>query len=186
MRHRAIRQAIGWLTVAVIWPGLSWAQTTAMPGMATPGMAPAREDPIAIVRGFLASPDAKTQAWGAWYAGRDVMTDLIPGLIAVVSQHGRPGTHAESAARDVALDSLIQLRAEVPADLIARLIEDKPVSALILAARSEDAGGTLLELVRANPDGAEQWFAAANLLLSRRQPGFARVLADRLTLDIDV
>lgn len=181
MQHWAIRHAIGWLGVVVISPGLSWAQTTAMPGMA-----PAREDPIAIVHGFLTSPDTKTQAWGAWYAGRDVMTDLIPGLLAVVARHEHPETLAEYAARDVALDALIQLRAEVPADLIARLVEDKPVHALILAARSQDASGTLLEFVRDNPDAAEHWFAAANLLLSQRQPGFARVLVARLTLDIDV
>jgi hypothetical protein len=183
MQHRAIRHAIGWLGVAVMSPGVSWAQTTAMPGMAP---APAREDPIAIVRGLLTSPDAKTQAWGAWYAGRDVMTDLIPGLIAVVSQHANAGTLAEHAARDVALDALIQLRAEVPADLIARLVEDRPAHALILAARSQDAGDTLLDLAQANPDAGEHWFAAANLLLSRRKPGFARVLVAKLTLRIDV
>jgi hypothetical protein len=181
MRHRVIRRAIGWLGVAVVSPGLSWAQTTAMPGTA-----PVREDPRAIVRGLLASPDAKTQAWGAWYAGRDLMTDLIPGLIAVVSQHANAGTLAEHAARDVALDSLIQLRAEVPADLVARLMEDKPDQALILAARIQDAGDTLLEFVQANPDAAEHWFAAANMLLSQRQPGFARVLVAKLTLAIDV
>jgi hypothetical protein len=133
MRHSTIRHAIGWLGVAVIAPGFSGAQTTAMPGTA-----PVREDPVAIVRGLLESPDAKAQAWGAWYAGRDVMTDLIPGLIAVVSQHANAGTLAEHAARDVALDALIQLRAEVPADLIARLVEDKPEHALILAARIQD------------------------------------------------
>lgn len=154
--------------------------------MATPGMAAARENPIAIVRGFLMSPDTKTQAWGAWYAGRDVMTVLIPDLIAVASQHANGGTLAERAARGVALDALIQLRAAVPAGLVARLLEDEPAHALILAARIEGVGDALLDFVRASPEGGEHWFAAANLLLARDQAGFARVLVDRLALDIDV
>lgn len=186
--RRAIGHAIGWLGIAAISPaGVSWAQTAAMPGIPSiTESAAARQNPIAIVGGMLASPDAKTQAWGAWYAGRDVITDLIPGLIFVASQHASPGTLAQHAARDAALDALIQLRAKVPADLVARLIDDRPVHAVILASRIEDSGDTLLEFARASSNNRKHWFAAANLLLARRQPGFARLLVDALALEIDV
>jgi hypothetical protein len=178
-----IRYALAWLAIFVMSPGLSWAQTTGLPGME-----PIREEPVAFVADLLKSPDAKAQAWGAWYAGRDAMRELTPDLIAVVSQRANGATLVERAARDIALDALIQLRAKVPASLVAGLIENKPAHALILAARIEDASNTLLDYVRANPEGGEEWFAAANLLLSqrKRQPGFARVLVDKLKLGIDV
>lgn len=182
MPNSTIALVIGWLGMAVCAPGVAWAQTAVLPEIG-----PANSKSATIVREFLQSPDTKTQAWGAWYAGRDAMTFFVPDLIAVASRHVNGGTLAERAARDIALDALIQLRARVPADFVARLLlEDEPTSALILAARIEGAHDALLDFVRARPEGGEEWFAAANLLLSRNQAGFARVLVDKLALDINV
>ena len=167
------------------------------------GNPPAAREPRAIVLDMLQSPDAKQQAWGAWYAGRDHMTDLVPAIVAVVAERHLGSTMYELGATDIALDALIQLHATVPPDLLASLVDRRSTQALILASHEhrvtakldnqEDAddGGSsavllqVLQRAQAEQD-ADPWFAAANLLLERRTPGFGQTLLTDLHIIVDV
>jgi hypothetical protein len=133
-----------------------------------------------VVR-LLQSKDAREQAWGAWYAGRDVMPQLIPLLQRVALQHAN-GLFVDSAAvTDAAIDSLIQLRAKVPEGLMRAIYGHRSAAALILASHDVEAATPFLLDLAATAE-AEQWFAAANLLLRGNTKRFAPTLMNSLTV----
>lgn len=88
---------------------------------------------------------------------------------------------SKKAARDSALDALIQVHAEVPAELSVVSLRARPAQALILLTRVPSGGETeLFELlVRETRD---EWYAAANILVARRTKRVAGVLMNRLLL----
>ena len=81
---------------------------------------------------LLQSADPREQAWGAWYAGRDMQPELVPYLEQVVLHRLGSESVADSAALDIALDALIQLRTPVPSDLLVAVHARRPAQALAL------------------------------------------------------
>jgi hypothetical protein len=74
--------------------------------------------PDADVERLLASTDPREQAWGAWIAGTEDRVEMIPALQDILRRTPEPATRFEEAARDAALDALVQLPSEPPAALL--------------------------------------------------------------------
>ncbi len=158
------------------------AQTTAVPGFTQP------DDDETVVRKLLQSTDPRAQAWGAWYAGRDQMRQLAPLVHAVIAQHAFGTSLPESAAVEVSLDTLIQLKVPTPAPLLAAVYERRPAQSLILAAiadRDDQEIEPFLLGVLAR-DKYDEWFAAANTLLGRRASGLAVSIIRALRIPVHV
>jgi hypothetical protein len=145
-------------------------------------------DPNAAIVKLLQSSDPKQQAWGAWYAGRDHLVRLAPLLHQVVVRNVVGSSLNESAATDIALDALIQMRQALPSLMLASVHDRRPAQALILAgfADKEDADvdSFLFDVLRAQK--YDEWFAAANVLLERRTPRLASAIIRNLRLTLDV
>jgi hypothetical protein len=153
----------------------------------TPGFAPPADDET-IVRQLLQSTDPRAQAWGAWYAGRDHRQQFVPLIQAVVAQHAFGPTLYDNAAREIALDALIQLRATLPPEQLAPVYERYPAQALILASLAgrdnEDTASFLLDVL--NGKTYDDWFAAANILLNWRTARLASTIIRTLRVTAHV
>ena len=137
------------------------------------------------VAALLRSADAREQAWGAWAAGRDRRRQLQPLLGNIVARRVAAVGTAETAARDQALDALIQMEATIEPDLLPVLHEHRPAEALILAANAPEVPADfLLEILRTK--NGEQWFAAANMLLKTRPRGFAFAVLRDLKIEVTI
>ena len=157
-------------------------QTTAVPGFVQP------DDDLTIIRKLLQSPDPRAQAWGAWYAGRDHLRQFIPLVQSVVAERASVASLEETAAAEVALDALIQIRASLPSQQLAVVHERRPAQALILASTAnledEDVDSFLFAALATND--YNQWFAAANILLDRRTVGVASAIIRTIRLTVHV
>lgn len=137
------------------------------------------------VASLLRSPDARLQAWGAWYAGQGLLVDMVPLVRRVVTANLTPGSERAEIALDIALDALIQLGGTVSSDASLTLYERRPAQALALLGRSGPvAEEALMTLVRY--ETALPWFAAANLLLPKRFPGLASAILQDTHIELTV
>jgi hypothetical protein len=103
-------------------------------------------------------------------------------LETVVRERIGGATLAEWAAVDIALDALIQLESRVPADLLEDIYPHKPAQALILASQTDDSDDVLTRVL--STAKGHDWFAAANVLLTRRAPALPAALLSSLTLKV--
>ncbi len=145
-----------------------------------PGSPPPR-DPQAATAALLRSVDATEQAWGAWYAGRDQLRQFVPELHQIVLSRLGDETLAGHAAVSVALDALIQLKQTADAEALSAIYEKRPIQALILASLGDNSRSPFLRGVIDTAE-AEDWFAAANLLLVDDRPALTRALLDGLRI----
>jgi hypothetical protein len=183
MRRRSILRTLLLSILIVPLAGMTAAeQTSQAPGFVRP------LEPNAAILKLLQSTDPREQAWGAWYIGRDQITQLAPLLTLVVLQHVAGVSVNERAAADVALDALIQMRQSVPPSALRQVAEHRPAQALILAAfaTSDDVeiDEFLFDVLRGND--YNRWFAAANVLLQRRTFGLAGAIIGNLRLTVHV
>jgi len=121
---------------------------------------------------WIRSPEPLKQAWAAHWIAEQKLTALVPELLRIVES---PETSADAdAARFAALDTLIQLNAEVPLSDLEPLVDRFPTDVLILAARShEDAVSLLLKLLD-RQHNREAFVAVGDLLTPKRNAGFAK------------
>jgi hypothetical protein len=124
--------------------------------------------------------EVRELAWSAWTAGRDRVQSAQPMLERMVSE--RLDAAPSSPPVDFALDALIQLQARLAPPLLSRIAERRPVEGLILLSHLDDGSGDGVLLATLKRQTGYEWFAAANLLLRRRPPGFAAGLLDGLRL----
>ena len=135
----------------------------------------------AEIQRLLESTTPSEQAWGAWLAAQARGFGLIPLIRQVADRYRAADDWRESAVASAALDALIQLQASVPAGWSRTFLEKWPAQTLILLSRAGgDAGPVLLDVARSQR--GVRWLAAANLLLTRRTPGFAAHLLDDLEI----
>jgi hypothetical protein len=120
----------------------------------------------------------KALAWWAYIAGRDRLRDRQAELERIVAE--RIDTTPDAAPVDFALDALIQLEADVPAALLARIVRKRPTEALVLIARGGGAGADAVLVDALSSTNGYAWYGAANLALARRPPGVAAALLTRL------
>lgn len=138
-----------------------------------------------IARELLASTDPKEQAWGAWMAGRLLMTDVTPQIERVI-RAGLASQYLEGWARvSVGLDALIEIGAKPDPSLLTATRGTAPVQSLILLSRMDAAAAHVLLAIMADSMGYP-WFAAANLLKQRRAAGFAASLLKEVELVAEV
>ena len=142
---------------------------------------PPPQDPHAATAALLRSADATEQAWGAWYAGRDQLRQFVPELRQVVISRLSDETQPGHAAVSIALDALIQLKQTIDAETLGALYEKRPVQALVLASFASKSRTSFLLDVIATAE-AENWFAAANLLLLDDRAALTRTLLGELTI----
>ncbi|WP_180539113.1 hypothetical protein, partial [Nevskia soli] len=95
-----------------------------------------------------------------------------------------PASLAESEDHDAmlsVLDSLIQLRADVPTDTAVKLYPEFPAHAVILMANSpSDTTSAFLRIFQTEKDRNGAWLAAGNVLVNHRAPGFAAAVQSSL------
>jgi hypothetical protein len=129
---------------------------------------------------WIRSPEPLKQAWAAHWIAEQKLTALIPELLRVVelpeslAAATDTGATDTEAAKFAALDTLIQLNAEVPLGDLEPLVDRFPTDVLILASRSsEDASALLLKLLD-RQHNREAFVAVGDLLTPKRNAGFAK------------
>jgi hypothetical protein len=161
---------------------------TVVAGCVTPTWAAAQATPTepataALLRGVVArgtpligthSEADKALAWWAYTAGRDRLRDRQAELERIVAE--RIDTTPDAAPVDFALDALMQLEADVPAALLARIMRTRPTEALVLIARGGNAAADAILPDAVSSTKGYAWYAAANLALARRPSGVAAAL----------
>jgi hypothetical protein len=137
------------------------------------------------VRALLESSDSRGKAWGAFLAAQGKMRELEPQLRKNLEAHLNPRTLQEQLILDTTLDAFIQFGSDsLPFDLLQSIYSRKPEPALILLAapnRPKPQVDEFLLKVLNEESGRPglKWFAAADLLLNHRAPGFvAAILRD--------
>lgn len=143
------------------------------------------------VRALLASSDAKDQAWGAWWTSESKLKNLEPLLQKNLEAHVHGNEWQDRAVVDITLDAYIQNNSTPPpAELLESVYVNRPAQALILLSRAKSASAdaSVLKLLSTDATRREdvEWFAAANVMLSHRTPGFvASVMRDmRIKLSV--
>lgn len=140
---------------------------------------------------LLKSQGNRERAWGAYLVGSYGAKEHAPLLVGLLGDPGlAAGGWEESVVLRAALDALIRLDAEVPAEVLRTLPQHFSNEVLILLTRSpEKSQEALLETFAwldesANP-GA-RWLAAGNLLAALKVRGFAARLLGGLKVEADV
>ena len=143
-----------------------------------------------MARQWLHSPDARTEAWGAYLALRDRRVDLVPDLLALVEAY-LPGAPVSLAAQDqhdaimAVVDALIQLQAAVPAHDVAKIYSEFPVQALLLVPHANPRSEvtpflmTLFESEQHNPG---VWQSAGNMLAGPQASAFGIAVFKSMTV----
>ena len=142
---------------------------------------------------WLASPDPRIRAWGAYLVLRDQRTELVPVLLSIVSTYNTSKLSSVDQSRDEqdamfpVLDALIELSIQVPAADAARLFPEFPAQSMILLSRfPAGAQKELLDIFRTTENQPGAWLAAGNLLAMQSAPGFAAVLLGGMTVHVVV
>ncbi len=182
-----MRLPVGFVPAAI--PGLTilLAATLAAAQTApTPGPLP-RQPQADEVPALLKSRDPRSQAWGAWSVGVGQRRALAPLVQDVVRQRLAAAADFDPTL-DIALDALIQLREPLDPALWPAVYAVRPASALVAAATTADAiealENPLRDIVRFGT--GHEWFAAANLLSSRRAQAMVPDLLAPLRLKMKV
>jgi hypothetical protein len=128
---------------------------------------------------LLKSYENRERAWGAYLVGLHGWEGQTPSLVSILEDENLNGGGEEAAAvRQAALDALIRLDAEVPAEALVPLYASAPDEVLILLARSPEKNQRALLTLFTEDTSNVRWLAAGNLLAQTRAPGFvARLLA---------
>lgn len=140
---------------------------------------------------LLKSEGHRERAWGAYLAGARGLEEHAPLLVALLEDPRLAAGGREAAlVRQAALDALIRLDAEVPAEVLRALPRGFSDEAIILLAKSPGENqAALLEIFAGLDDSAHagaHWLAAGNLLAGVKARGFAARLLGALKVEADV
>jgi hypothetical protein len=136
---------------------------------------------------LLKSNDNKERAWGAYLVGLHGLKDQTASLVSILEDESLSGGGpVEAVVRQAALDSLIRLDAEVPADALLPLYQSSPDEVLILLARSPGKNQQTLLSLFADDLPSARWLAIGNLLAETRAQGFAAHLLAGLKIEATV
>jgi hypothetical protein len=141
----------------------------------------------AEARRLLQSAEKQERAWGAYLAGLHGLKASAPGLVELLADPALAAGGPEDAlVRQAALDALIRLGAEVPAETLMPLRPSAPDEVIILLAR--DPRQNRLALLSLFDDEAlpTHWVAVGNLLAETRADGFAARLLGGLKIEATV
>ena len=139
----------------------------------------------AAVSQLLSSSDPHDQAWGSWVAGQYSMRVAIPAIVQVASACIARDDRDSQLVLDIALDALIQLRAQVPAEFLQSILPKRKPQALVLLSFAGDSANNALLKMLATEHGVG-WYAAADILLPRKVAGFGSALLRDLKITVHV
>ncbi len=152
-----------------------------------------RKDSLALAGEWLHSQDPRTRAWGAYLVLRDRLTDRVPDLLSLAENYtvtGEPASLTESDDHDAmlsVLDSLIQMRVDVPTDNAVKLYPEFPAHAVILMANSpSDNVSAFLRIFQTERLRNGAWLATGNVLVEHRAPGFAAAVLSSLVVHAQI
>ena len=137
---------------------------------------------------LLKSQGSRERAWGAYLSGAYGSKEHAPLLVGLLEDPGlAAGGWEESAVLQAALDALIRLDAEVPAEVLRALPQRFSNEVVILLARSPEKNQDALLEIFTGLDGdvnpGARWLAAGNLLASVKGRGFAARLLGGLKVE---
>jgi hypothetical protein len=140
---------------------------------------------------LLKSEGSRERAWGAYLAGTLGLKEHAPLLVGLLEDPRlASGGWEEGVVRQAALDALIRLDAEVPAEVLRALPQGCTDEAIILLARSPSENqSALLEIFEGVDDpghAGARWLAAGNLLAAVKARGFAARLLGGLKVEAAV
>jgi hypothetical protein len=150
------------------------------------------KDALALAPDWLQHGDARQRAWAAYWIGRDRRGQEIPELIDALNKYetspqaGSSDWTDDDLATLVMLDSMIQLKANVPPDLALALYSKFRVRALLLLARSDRDARDALLAVMDEAKSRTEWLAAADLLAENPPPGFAARLLKNISIQMTI
>jgi hypothetical protein len=134
----------------------------------------------------MRSGEIKDRAWGVYLIGQHGLGEFATG----VSELLRPALEGESRETSlfyqVVLDSLIQLDAAVPADVLMPHYKKFPEQVLILLAKRPEANREVLVALLKELHSGIFWISVCNLLTPMKAPGFAAHLLGDMTIRISV
>lgn len=136
---------------------------------------------------LLRSQVNRERAWGAYLAGAHGMKEHVSLLVGLLEDPNvAAGGWEESVVRQAALDALIRLDAEVPAEKLLPLYAASADEVVILLARAPKQNER--ELLSLFNEGVPyvRWAAVGNLLTEARAPGFAARLLSGLKVEASV
>jgi hypothetical protein len=138
---------------------------------------------VEAVRRQLRSADPKDVAWGAFTAASYQLREVSAELAAALAR--LPSGGDQGAVISALLDAVIETRAPIPAETLDRYWEQWPVQT-VFAFRDATGARDAVLLRRLSTSKGYQWFAAANLAVTSRLPGFASQLLRQVTLRLVV
>jgi hypothetical protein len=128
---------------------------------------------------LLKSQASRERAWGAYLVGLHGFKEQESSLVGLLADPNLGNVWEEALVRQAALDSLIQINAEVPAEQLMPLYHSSPDEVLILLARTPERNQATLLPLLVEEMATPRWLAVGNLLAETRAPGFAaRLLRD--------
>lgn len=138
-------------------------------------------DAGAEVSRLLKSQGNRERAWGAYLAGAHGLKEHAPLVVGLLEDPSvAAGGWEESLVRQAALDALIRLEADVPAEQLLPLYTSSPDEVVILLSRAPKGGERELLALFAEEAPDERWAAVGNLLTEARALGFAARLLREL------
>jgi hypothetical protein len=165
--------------------GLLLAVVITPPNTAAQGAAGVSVPTLATVQAMLRSGSASEVAWGAFLAAQFQLKEAIPAIAGRLQAPPEADRNGREHLVAGMLDSLIQLRARLPAAVLLPYYDEWPIHTLVLlGSASEGRDAALIGVLRTAT--GYRWYGAANLLLATRPPGFAAVLLRGLTLTLAV
>jgi hypothetical protein len=136
---------------------------------------------------LLKSDETKERAWGAYLVGLHGLKEHAPLLVSMLEDEKLSGGGWQEAfARHAALDALIRLDAEVPAESLLPLYQREPDEVLILLAREPEKNQQALLGLFDDDAPDARWLALGNLLSAQRTQGFAARLLGGLKIEASV
>ena len=141
-------------------------------------------DPEAV-RARLRSEIPSDIAWGAFLAAQYQLNDAVPLIVSRLQPSAWTFDAERLLTAAALLDSLIQLRARVPAESIISSCDVFAVQCVILLRTASDGRDeALISLLEKSH--AEKWVAVANALLETKSPLLAARLLRGLQLTLDL
>jgi hypothetical protein len=136
---------------------------------------------------LLKSDESKERAWGAYLSGLHGLKEHAPLLVSMLEDE-RPnsGYWQEAFVRHAALDALIRLDAEVPAESLLPLYGSEPDEVLILLAREPEKNQQALLGLFDDDTPDARWLALGNMLAAQGTHGFAARLLGGLKIEASV
>ena len=137
---------------------------------------------------LLKSQGNRERAWGAYLVGSQGSKEHAPLLVALLEDPAlAAGGWEGSAVLQAALDALIRLDAEVPAEVLRALPQGFSNEVVILSAKSPEKNQDALLEIFTGLDGdvnpGARWLAAGNLLARVKARGFAARLLGGLKVE---